>query len=90
MVCRILALCIDQQPARKIERGGVRKQLVQIGVGGTLVGEVLVLRVAHEHAFPAVPPGEVRSEMDADLPRRDCERHFLVEEHVAGDAKRLP
>ena len=55
----LLALRVDQQPARQVERRGVGQQLIQVGVGDVRVLDALVLHVAGERAVPAVPPRQV-------------------------------
>ena len=60
-----LALRVNQQSARQIERGGVGEQLVQVGVGDTLDSHALVLRIAYERTSLTVPPSEIRFQLDA-------------------------
>ena len=61
------ALGIDEQPARQIERGGIGEELIEIGVGHAVIPNPLVLGIADERTDRAVPPREVRPEIDAPL-----------------------
>ena len=58
------ALGIYEQPTREIKRGGVGKELIEIGVGCARIPNPLVLGVADERAILAVLPGEVALELD--------------------------
>lgn len=52
-------LCVDEKAGGKLGGCQVCKHLIQIWVGETLVGEVLVLHVTDEDALSLGPPGQV-------------------------------
>ena len=84
------ALCIYEQPTRQIERRGIGKELIEVGVGNAHILNPFVLGVADERATLAVPPGDVGLQLDtATLVEGDAPDAVIGPERTVRETERF-